>query len=76
MYDIRNGSLENNFKFRNINHFRVNNKNTLEFGLEAKYLVQNYDNWYAETTDTMGDAISSLTLKNRISADKLGAFVN
>ncbi len=75
-YDIRNRSLENNIKFRNVNHYQLNDKNTLEFGLEAKYLAENYDNWYAETTNTLGDTIPALTLKNTISADKLGAFIN
>jgi hypothetical protein len=75
-YDIRNRSLENIFKFRNVNHFRLNKKNTIEFGVEAKNLIEDYDNWYAETTNTLGDTIPALTLKNKISADKLGAFVN
>lgn len=76
MYDIKNRSHEQTFKFRNMNHFRLNHRTSIEFGLQAKHLIADYDNFYAETTDALGDTVSALTLKDKITAHKFGAFVN
>ena len=75
-FDIKNRSNEQAFKLRNVNHFRLNKKHTFEFGIEAKHLNEDYNNWYAETTNALGDTIPALTLQNDISANKIGAFVN
>ncbi len=75
-YDIKNRSEEQTFKFRNVNHFRLNKRNTVEVGIEAKHLAEDYDNWYAETTNAIGDTVQALTMKKDITANKLGAFVN
>jgi hypothetical protein len=75
-FDIKNRSNERAFKLRNVNHFRLNRKNTFEFGIEAKHLTEEYNNWYAETTNALGDTIPSLTLMDEISANKLGTFIN
>lgn len=75
-YDIKNHSTEQAFKFRNINHFVLSKINTLELGLEAKILNEDYDNWYNQSTNTLGDTVPALILKNEISATKFGGFIN
>jgi hypothetical protein len=76
LLSVKNRSHEQALKFRNFNHFRLNQWNNLEFGVEAKRLATNYDNFYAETTDALGDTVSALALKNQITANKFGAFVS
>ena len=73
---VKNRSHEQTFKFRNVNHFRLHPRHTLEFGVEAKHLAADYDNFYAETTDALGDTVGALALKNKITANKLGAFLS
>jgi len=75
-YNIKNRSTEQAIKFRNTNHFILSENSTLEFGIEAKHLIENYDNWYNQTTNIVGDTISALSLKDEISAIKLGGFLN
>ncbi len=76
MHLTRNRSLEQNFKFRNVNHLRLNNKNTLEFGVDAKHLVSDYDNFFAEYTDALGDTTPPFFINNNFSSNKVGVFVN
>jgi len=54
----------------------LNKKNNIEFGIEARHLKEDYNNWYAETTNALGDTIPSLTLMENISANKLGTFIS
>ncbi len=76
IYAVRNRTNEQAFKFRNVNHFRLNKMNTIEFGVEAKHLIEDYDNWYAETTNDIGAPIPALTIKDKITGDKIGGFLN
>ncbi len=76
IYAVRNRTNEQAFKFRNANHFLVNKTNTIEFGIEAKHLIEDYDNWYAETTNDIGNPVPALTLKDKITGDKIGGFLN
>lgn len=73
---VKNRSHEQVFKFRNVNHFRLSRINSLEFGVEAKHFITNYDNLYAEFTDALGNATPALILNENIRANKIGAFVN
>jgi len=73
---IQNHSHEQDFKFRNVNRLRLNQQNTLEFGLDARYLSTHYDNFYAAYTDALGDSLAEFTLNEQITAQKLGAFAN
>lgn len=76
LYKIQNRTDERTFKFRNINHIRFHQNHSVEFGIEAKHLVEDYDNWYAATTNDIGVAVPALKLKNKLSGDKAGGFVN
>jgi len=72
----RNRSLEQNFKFRNINHLRLNNTNSLEFGIDAKHLISDFDNFFVEYTDALGDTTPPFVFDTKISASKAGVFLN
>lgn len=74
--DIRNNSTEYVWKMRNINFQRLGESLSLEFGIDAKYLLNSYDNYLAATANSLGDTIPELTMKARISASYLAAFTN
>lgn len=73
---LRNRSLEQSFKLRNVNHFRLSQRHSLEFGVEAKHLITDYDNFFNDYTDALGDTVPAFTLDDKITADKVGAFVS
>jgi len=73
---LRNRSWEQSFKLRNVNHFRLSQRHSIEFGVEAKHLITDYDNFFNDYTDALGDTVPAFTLKDRITADKVGAFVD
>jgi len=75
-YAIKNRSLERAIKIRNGNQFILSLKSSLEFGLEGKSLIEEYDNWYNQSTNNVGDTIPALILKDEIAAVKLGGFIN
>jgi len=73
---LENRSREENIQFRNANHFRLNESNQLEFGIEAKHLIVDYDNFYAEYTDALGDTTPEFAVDRRTRADKVGAYAS
>ncbi|MCK5051779.1 MAG: TonB-dependent receptor [Candidatus Cloacimonetes bacterium] len=74
--DIKNRTNEQEFKFRNVNFKRFSKKLNLDFGIDAKYLRHDYDNYLAETTNALGDTIPELIMKEEIRAEKLGGFIS
>ena len=54
----------------------MSQKHSFEFGLEAKHLVADYDNFFANYTDALGDTVPAFTLDKIFDADKVGGFVN
>jgi len=74
--DIINRTVEYELKLRNVNFKRLTEKINLDFGFDAKHLQHNYDNYLAETTNTIGDTIPELIMKDEIKAEKLGGFIS
>jgi len=70
----RNHSLEQMLKLRNSNHLRVHQSLQLNFGLEAKHLCTDYDNYYAGMTGTFGDSLPDVYLQDEIRANKVRVF--
>ena len=75
-YSIKNRTHEQSFKFRNINHFRINVAHTVEFGMSSKYLMEDYNNWYASTTNDIGNSVPDLIMNEKIKGYKVGGFIN
>lgn len=73
---LRNRSWEQSFKFRNVNRFRLSQQHSIEFGVEGKHLLTNYDNFFNEYTGALGDTVPAFMLKDKITANKAGAFIN
>lgn len=73
---LQNRSREHEFKFRNMNHLQLNSKNTLQYGIEAKYYQINYNNFVSQYTDALGDTVPYFDYNTSVNAAKAGAFVN
>ena len=68
--------FESEFRLRNINHYRFSPGHAIELGVEAKYLDVNYDNYYGEYNDDLGNPTSEYTVNDHIRASKLSAFAS
>lgn len=73
---LRNRSHEEILNLRNVNHWRFNAMHSMEFGFDAKHLIADYGNFYAEYTDALGDTVPAFTLNEKIDANKIGGFVH
>lgn len=76
VFDIKNRSREQSLNFRNVNFLRLHKSANLDFGIEAKRQVEDYNNWYAGTTNALGEAVPSLIFDRTIRAGKIGAFIS
>ena len=76
LYQIRNRSLEGTTVFRNVNHVRLADGLSLEFGADVKSLVSDYDNGYQGTTNALGDTVLPVRFDTRLSGFKFGIFAN
>lgn len=75
--DLTNySSLEQAFQLRNENSLRLNRSNRLKFGIDAKHIINEYDNYLAAYTDPLGNPTAEFRIDDRISANKVGVFVS
>jgi hypothetical protein len=73
---IDNSSFENWLGFRNNNRIRFDRVHTIEFGMDAKLLFNNYDYYLAESTDILGNITPLLSFAGDASAEEYGAFLH
>ena len=73
---IDNNSLEYAAQLRNVNFYRFNPSNQLEFGVEGKIIGADYDNFISEYTDALGNTTPENRIDDRISSQKIGVFAN
>jgi len=69
-------SVEQELKLRNVNYYRLNSSNKLEFGAEAKLIKTKYDDFYEQYHDPLGNITSALRVDQNISANKFAAFAS
>ena len=74
--DIKNRTNELELKLRNVNFRRLSEKLSIDLGFDIKHLKHDYDNYLAESTNTIGDTIPELIMNDEIRAEKLGGFIN
>ena len=72
----RNMSSEHMVALRNVNRLPISNTSSLEFGLEAKQLISDFDNVYAEHTDAVGNPTPEVVLATRLQENKVGVFTS
>jgi hypothetical protein len=69
-------TVEQAIQFRNENSLRTSRTVRLKFGLDAKYLSNDYDNFLAHFTDPMGNYTPENIVDQQISAQKAGVFAS
>ncbi len=67
-------STENEFKLRNVNFIKLNNAHKLELGVEAKYSLIDYNNYYGEYYDELGNVTPAYSVDDNINETKLHGF--
>jgi TonB dependent receptor-like, beta-barrel/CarboxypepD_reg-like domain/TonB-dependent Receptor Plug Domain len=74
--DIKNRTNETELKLRNVSFKRLTEKIGLDFGIDAKYLLHDYDNYMAATTNATGGTAPELIMEDKVAAQKIGGFVS
>jgi hypothetical protein len=69
-------SLERSIQLRNVSAYQFNESAHLEFGLDGKYIIDNYDFSVCEYTNIIGDTVAALDVDERIESPKAGIFVS
>lgn len=69
-------SLEYAAQLRNVNFYRFNPSNQVEFGIEAKAVGTDYDNFIGQYTDVLGDTTPEYRIDDEITSQKAGGFMN
>ncbi|MCK5147339.1 TonB-dependent receptor [bacterium] len=73
---LDNHSEESKISLRHISHFRLDKAVSMDFGLDAQRLVNEYKNLYAGTHDATGGVIEPLVLNKNLKGNRLGAHVS
>ena len=73
---IKNRSNESYYQLRNVNYYQFNKHHSIKFGAEAKHIIAEYDNWYSEYTDAIGNPVPSFTIDESVSGNIVGAYAS
>jgi len=73
---VDENSLERSLQLRNVNVYQVGAYDHLEFGLEGKYLFNDYDAWVAAYTNAIGDPLPPLVMDTKVESPKVGLFAS
>jgi len=73
---LEQASSEQEFRLRNVNHYNMSRALKFDFGLEFKYLLADFDNYYGPYYDIMGDPTPELSVVGRSDGFKLHGFVS
>ncbi|MDP3582993.1 MAG: TonB-dependent receptor, partial [Ignavibacteria bacterium] len=61
---------------RNINHWIAGKALKLEFGAEAKFITNNYNQYYNEYKDLLGQNTPAITMNKTLNTYRAGGFAN
>lgn len=73
---VNNKTLEQEMNFRNINHWIAGKNIRLEFGVDAKFITNNYNQYYNEYVDLLGQTTPALTMDKTLNTFRTGGFAN
>lgn len=71
-----NRSSESFYLLRNMNYYQFSKTSSLDYGIEAKHIIGDFDNWYESYTDAIGNPIPSFTIEETVSSNILSAFAS
>jgi hypothetical protein len=69
-------SSEQSIRLRNINVYKFNESNKIEFGLQGRYMTDNYVYFLGNYTDNVGNNITEVSRDIRTSTWKYSGFLN
>lgn len=70
----KNNTLENMIKIRNINYLKLDNMNSIEFGVELQGIFTDYDTYYGEYKDQFGNITPPINVDGKADGYKFGIF--
>ena len=73
---LNNKSVEQEYKLRNVNHWILSNDFKAEFGFDAKYISTEYNQFYNEYQDLLGNKTEAMSINRNINTYKAGVFTN
>lgn len=71
---LSQNTLESAVQLRNVNHYRLTDRTLVEFGLDVKQILDDYDYRTAAYTNSIGGFIAPDTVTESLSATKFGGF--
>jgi hypothetical protein len=73
---VKNHSNETSWKLRNVNHIKISSIHSLEFGLDAAYLDNRYNNIFGAYTNAIGNPTPEFVFDKNVAAAKIGLFAS
>lgn len=73
---VNNKTLEQEINLRNINHWIAGKALKLEFGAEAKFITNEYNQYYNEYKDLLGQNTPAITMNKTLNTYRAGGFAN
>ena len=71
-----NDYLEGAYSLRNMNYYQFNKTNKIEFGIDTKYEITDYDYFFSPDTNRLGEFVDRIHVENQFNAKKAGVYVN
>ncbi len=71
---MENRSIENMISLRNVNYYKFGEKYKIEYGIEGKLAVQDFNISFGEYTDRIGNIIPAQKFVNKLETMKGSAF--
>jgi len=82
-YDVKTGAedfgsdyLEGNIRLRNVNHWQINKQNKMDFGLEITRNLANYDYYFSQYFNRVGNIVNGLKVKDSFNSTDYAGFIN
>jgi hypothetical protein len=72
---MTNNSVENDFRFRNVNFYKINKDNKLDFGFEAKLDRNNFDYTFYDYLDEYGNVQNTATTSGKLNTFNGSGFL-
>lgn len=69
-----NRSVENSIKIRNVNYYKLNKQNSIEFGVEGSAFINKFDYVFESWQDNYGNITPRLEVNNDMNSYKFGIF--
>ena len=64
--------VESSFRLRNVNRYRLSTSSALDVGVDAAYTRANYDNFFGEYYNALGDPIEAYRIDTTFGATEAG----